>query len=883
MPRRGRRGRGKGRIIVYLLIFLMLASLFILGLPSLRLSTIITKQVEGIKFTFQVDPDVPIKVSVNDWGKTYTFDVKVTITAPSSLRPGAVVPLFQPSSYYAIKNPLSVPAKIEAEGAPIMFSGGKPFAIAIDPDTGRLISPYSLDKYYTRTTTTTRTSTTTRNYPSSRASSDSYVSPGSSWYTLPTYYYIWPTSHSSTTTITTKTTQTTTTMRTTTNTIAKTTQTITATRTTTTTSKTTTKTTEKVVRWEYRLSGGYEGEFDHYYVVVTVDGDARPFEINPGETKTLSFKTSKRVGELLHAVQSMITVNIYVKKVSKYGRLLGEGDSLGFTINTFETIPLSKGLHIQNVVTDAETGKVSYELVNDWITPLEVATGLSGAGQNGKTVTIPAQGKVKVEFVDEQVKTFFSGWHVGRPTTYTKKISACINPRGEQKLFSPTWTCISALAVWRYNVPKVKIILQTTGPGSVEMYADGVKITSGALVDSGSRIRVDAKAAQGYVIGRMEVRSGGRLVYVENMPLLPPDEYVKLLKKRSWSFIADHSRGSEYLVKVSFKRASQAYVYTTTSTITSGTRTYTTKQTWAITPEGEYRVDQNTLAAAKTYIAFRIRYQGYAERDGRKDFPDPANHFDEYLYKAHGSMTITLEAENTADRPVMVKATITLGGKQGVAGQKRIEVSPFRVPAGQRAEKRVSISLEGLWLTKTKGGKPYLPIEVYPMVKWADSPYASWVAGFSQMAIPRIFLDTAPKLWEAKGGEYETLQTVIQKEGYKKIAMAEPVEASDAGVEFKEIVVYKPENSLEPEYALGGTAYTASYQPVGTEVEVIPTGEKKQTIGVIEPPMAEAYDTDPGVVSFIPKSPSKPLGILDWIWKLIQDFWNWLLSLFGIR
>ncbi|RLC63694.1 MAG: hypothetical protein DRI48_08240, partial [Chloroflexi bacterium] len=584
----------------------------------------------------------------------------------------------------------------------------------------------------------------------------------------------------------------------------------------------------------------------------------------------------------------------YVKKVSKTGRLLGEPSVLGVYINTFETIPLSKCRHIQNVVTDAETGKVTYELVNDWITPLEVVTGLIAADQSQiisvsnvprKTVTIPAQGKVKVEFVDEQVRNYFSGWHAGKSTTYTKKISACINPKGEQQTeFSSTWTCISALAVWRYNTPKVKITLQVSGSGTVEMYADGNKITSGALVDSGARVTVDARAGEGYVVSRMEVRKpDGSFIYVENMPLFPPDEYVKLLKERSWSFIVDHTRSSEYIVKVEFKPPSQTYSYKTATTVTTGTRTYVTTITKALTPEGEFRVDQNTLAAAKTYISFRIRYHGYAEKDGRKDFSDPGNTFDDYLYKAHGSMIVILEAENTADRPVMVKATISLGGKQGVAGQKRVEIPAFQVPAGQRAEKQVSISLDNLWLTKTKGGKPYLPIEVYPMVKWADSPYASWIAGFSQMAIPRIFLDTAPKLWEAKGGEYETLQTVIQKEGYKKIAMAEPVEASDAGVEFKEIVVYKPENSLEPEYALGGTAYTASYQPVETEVEVIPTGEKKQTIGVIEPPMAEAYDTDPGVVSFIPKSPSKPLGVLDWVWTLIQHFWNWLLSLFGIR
>jgi len=135
-----------------LIIAILIAAILAIALASNTLnlfSLVGQKVIGGVTVKYEVDPTPPIKVTVDDLGKTYTFTVKLTFKAPSSHQPGSIIPLFQPSSYYEIQNPLSVPAKIKSPmGSPITFRGLEPFAILLD---GRYVSPYHVGGYSTAT------------------------------------------------------------------------------------------------------------------------------------------------------------------------------------------------------------------------------------------------------------------------------------------------------------------------------------------------------------------------------------------------------------------------------------------------------------------------------------------------------------------------------------------------------------------------------------------------------------------------------------------------------------------------------------------------------------------------------------------------------------
>ena len=832
MPRR----RKKNSSPLIIAVVLAVLSVLILAGYSGYLPFKVIKEttVGGVRFKLDVSPTPPIRVSVNDLGKKYTFEVKIIATAPSSLQPGAIMPIFEPSNYVAVKNPLSVPAKVKA-----------PDSSALETRGGRLL-PFYVMPYYswqytttttkTTTTTATKTTTTIKTTTTTKAalkqSSDTspkYLNPGDYWLFDPGRLYY----------------------------IQSATQTYTPTQATTPTQ-----------------------ESEHKYrAVITIDDETKTVYLAPGETKTITFKVSRTVGEsTLGVTYTLGSAPVWVKiSVAQPGGFTSFHGTMSF--KPFTAIPLSKGVHIQNVVTDAESGKVSYEIVNDWLAPIKVVTGVlpkecsqvtSCGNVEKKTVTIPAGGKVRVEFIDEQVKTFFSGWHVGQPTSYTKKISACIIPEGEQYLFShggmmqKKYQCVSALAVFNYKPPEVEVGLEVSGQGSVVVKHNGKVVTPPFKARLGDQVTVEMKAAEGYVIGAYGFKKtdGSYAAFVAAGSMYSKEHGD--IKTKTWTYTI--KKPGRIFVK--FVVPKSVTIYTTTT----GTKT----QTKVILPDGtEYKLPEHQLASECLTFAVKVDYAGHVVNVGNPRIW-------EEVEEASGTMTVKLIAENTCpDDAIEVKLTIALGGPIHTpvhSAERRVEFTA-RIDPGGRVERSQTISLDGLSVYRRSGDRYRLHFEYIVQARYPDKPGDTWKA-VPPYSVPVILLTPAEKSYSETGG-------IIHKprpDGTEEVEFAP--QATETGIQYPEIQLTKePGDSKVEATGSYGSGLTESYQPVKAEIEHKPSGEKTETTAVIEPPIAAEHDTDPGVVSYIPKAPSKPLGygFLDQIWKLLTDFWNWLLSLFGIK
>ncbi|RLJ01564.1 MAG: hypothetical protein DRP08_05370, partial [Candidatus Aenigmatarchaeota archaeon] len=824
-----------------LIIAILIAAILAIALASNTLnlfSLVGQKVIGGVTVKYEVDPTPPIKVTVDDLGKTYTFTVKLTFKAPSSHQPASIIPLFQPSSYYEIQNPLTVPAKIKSPtGSPITFRGLEPFAIALDPETGKFISPYNIEKYLstaTKTKTETKTTHTTSGYvpPYVRElpSSDNYIPPGRSYLVDPTLYYK-PSHYVEASQIASE----------------------------------TDKPAEERDHYEIYVSCGYGGY--HY---------EEELALYPGETKTLTFEVPAVVGKYsLGVTWTTLSrpIDIGVKVAWVYqGFRHHPIDSAWISFKPFTALPLSKGVHIQNVVTDAETGEVSYEILNDWIKPIKIVTGITDGTRivsvgnvEKKTLTIPPQGRVKVKFTVDQVKTFFHSWHPGQSKTFTKTISACIIPEGEQVLFShggggqKTYQCISALAVWKYIPPEVEIGLEVSGQGSVIVKHHGKTVTPPFKARIGDTVTVEMRGAEGYVVGVYGFKKpdGKYLYYAIGGSSLEEHEAPK---EKTWSFVV--------------KSSGKIFVH---FVVPKSVRTYTTKvgnktKTAVILPSGEEFIKpEHPLASECLTFAVKVKYSGHV-----------VNAFNpkkwEEKERLQGSMKIVLIAENTCpDDPIEVRLGIHLGGPINTAAmyaERHAELKAKIEPDG-RVEKSLDISLDGLTVYRASGDHYRLHFEYSVQARYPHIPGDSWKA-VPPYSIPVLVFTPAEKAYSQTGG-------IIHKprpEGTEEVEFAP--KATEAGVQYPEVQLVKEPGDKKVEASGSyGTGLTESYQPVKVELKHQPSGEKIETTGVIEPPIASEHETDPGVVSFTPKPPSKSP------WQQILEFFQaileWFLSLLGLR
>ena len=694
-----------------------------------------------------------------------------------------------------------------------IFKGMKPFAILIDEESGEFISPRDLDKYLATATKTHKSSKT------EKPSSDGYIPSGGSYPIDPTLYYV---------------------------------------------KRVSTQTSQ-----ETTISPSEGGKF-HYYVAVNIDYEGKHYAdqvtLYPGETKTLTFKVAATVGKsTLGVTYTKGSEPVFVKVSVAHNE--GYTDFHGtLMFKPFTAVPLSKGVHIQNVVTDAETGKVSYELVNDWIQPVKVVTGIIGKGDSRitsvgnvekKTLTIPAQGKVKVEFIDEQVKTVFTSWYPGKSTTYVKKISTCILTEGEQELFGGG--CVSALATWRYLPPEVEIGLEVSGRGSVIIKHDGRIVSAPFKARLGDIITVEMKAAEGYVIGVYGFKKpdGKYLYHAIGGARLTEHEAPK---QKTWSFLV--------------KNPGKIFV---DFVVPKSVRTYTTKvgnktKTAIILPSGEEFIKpEHPLASECLTFAVKVKYSGHV-----------VNAFNPRIWeekeKLQGSMKIILIAENTCpDDPIEVRLGIHLGGPinaPAMSAERHAELKARIEPNG-RVERSLDISLDELTVYRASGDHYRLHFEYSVQARYPQIPGDSWKA-VPPYSIPVLIFTPTEKAYSQTGG-------IIHKprpDGTEEVEFTP--QATEAGIQYPEIQLTKEPGTSKIE-ATGnyGAGLTESYQPVEVELKHQPSGEKIETTGVIEPPIASEHETDPGVVSFTPKPPSKSLW--QQILEFFQSIWNWLLNLIGLR
>ena len=849
------------------------------------------KVIGGVTVKYEVDPTPPIKITVDDLGKTYTFRVKLTFEAPSSYHPASIIPLFQPSSYYEIQNPLTVPAKIKSPtGSPITFRGLEPFAIALDPETGKYISPYHLETAETKTKTKTTQKTSEYQpppYAKELPSSDNYIPPGGSYSVDPSTIYYKPLWY------------------------------VTATE---TAQRTTYVEGTTVIENVPTTHAGYRCEitphiYRDYWVpedpsgpwvpdglksillndrvgwVVTIHHGTtlKEFYLSKGSTKTYTYTFQKTIGESSLELLDTVKVEVYkwiVKSIEKkdyverpctwrherwiHVKLDRASGSLVLSGKLFTTTPLSKGLHIQNVVTDIETGKVSYELVNDWITPIKVMTGLTdgtiivssgGPSVPKKTLTIPPQGKVKVEFTVSQAKSFFYAWHPGRPTTFKKTISACILPEGEQELFGgpSVYQCVSAPAVWKYIPPEVEIGLEVSGQGSVIVKHDGKTVTPPFKARIGDTVTVEMRGAEGYVVGVYGFKKpdGKYLYHVIGGSSLKEHEAPK---EKTWSFVVK-SPGKIFVDFV----------------VPKSVRTYTTKvgnktKTAVILPSGEEFIKpEHPLASECLTFAVKVKYSGHV-----------VNAFNakkwEEKEKLQGSMKIILIAENTCpDDPIEVKLGIHLGGPinaPAMYAERHAELKARIEPNG-RVERSIDVSLDGLTVYRASGDRYRLHFEYTVQARYPDVPGDSWKA-VPPYSIPVLIFTPTEKAYSQTGG----ITHKPRPDGTEEVEFTP--QATEAGIQYPEIQLTK-EPGISKIEATGnyGAGLMESYQPVAVELKHQPNGDKIETTGVIEPPIASEHETDPGVVSFTPKPPSKS----PWqqILEFFQSIWNWLLKVLGLR
>jgi len=236
---------------------------------------------------------------------------------------------------------------------------------------------------------------------------------------------------------------------------------------------------------------------------------------------------------------------------------------------------------------------------------------------------------------------------------------------------------------------------------------------------------------------------------------------------------------------------------------------------------------------------------------------------------------MTLKMTNSHDSKVLAaKGTIKIGTDYETC--KVIEVQPITLQPGQLVTKEFVVDISGCRIQKPAMSSGYLRIFQEFWARWgtATENIEGWVAAGKTVLSPNILVNS--EVVSAKGGVMEKTE-----EGLKVVEI-QP-KATDSGIVEPEIKVLKPEGDDDVQYHVDYERGTVSgYLPTETEV-VKPNGETIKTTAVIEPPIAEEHPTDPGTISLIPKKPSEPASPLEWLWKILVDFWNWLLSLLGLR
>jgi len=354
----------------------------------------------------------------------------------------------------------------------------------------------------------------------------------------------------------------------------------------------------------------------------------------------------------------------------------------------------------------------------------------------------------------------------------------------------------------------------------------------------GDTIIVEMKGAPGYVVGAYGFKKpdGKYLYYAIGGSSLKEREAPK---EKTWSFVV--------------KKPGKIFVH---FVIPKSVRTYKTKvgtktKTAVILPDGkEFIKPEHPLASECLTFAVKVKYHGHvvdAFSKGRWEEKE----------KLEGSMRVILIAENTCpDDPIEGRLGIYLGGPintPAMFAEKHSELEA-RIEPGGRVERSLDISLDGLTVYKTSGDHYRLHFEYTVQARYPDVPGDSWKA-VPPYSIPVLIFTPAEKAYSQTGG-------IIHKprpDGTEEVEFSS--KATEAGIQHPEIQLTKEPGDKKVEASGSyGAGLTESYQPVKVELRHQPSGEKIETTGVIEPPIASEHETDPGVVSFTPKPRQSPYG-----------------------
>jgi len=376
----------------------------------------------------------------------------------------------------------------------------------------------------------------------------------------------------------------------------------------------------------------------------------------------------------------------------------------------------------------------------------------------------------------------------------------------------------------------------------------------------GDTVTVEMKGAEGYVVGFYGFKKpDGKYLYYAVGGSIVKEHGREALKEKIWSFVV--RKPGKIFVRFIIPKSVRHY------TTVIGTKT----KTAVILPSGEEFIKpEHQLASECLTFAVKVKYSGHV-----------VNAFNpkkwEEKEKLIGFMKITLIAENTCPvDPIEVRLGIHLGGPlHGPAtfAERHVELRA-RIEPGGRVEKSVDVSLDGLTVHRVSGGYR-LHFDYTVQARYPHIPGDSWKA-VPPYSVPVLTFTPAEKSYSQTGG-------IIHKprpDGTEEVRFAP--QPTEAGIQYPEIQLVKEPGDRKVEASGSyGTGLTESYQPVEVELKHQPSGEKIETTGVIEPPLAAEHETDPGVVSFTPKPPSKS----PWqqILEFFQAIWEWLLKVLGLR
>ena len=338
-------------------------------------------------------------------------------------------------------------------------------------------------------------------------------------------------------------------------------------------------------------------------------GGSKAIYLSPGETKTFSYeyKVTLDASGLPKAGTYSIDQRILVRKWVKSSVKTKEVRS-GCVIyhkkyvyvkfydydasynlfrlsNVFSKTAFSKLIHIENVVADAKTGKVSFTLVNHLGIAVKVKPiltyawigdppSISGSGKVvGAIATIPANGEIRVNLVDQGIANHFKYWKPGDPTEVKRKLFVeVVEAGGADPRYWGKY--VSALIVFRYARPEYTVgfkgfeVVAPTGSKtgdskvSVEFYLEGKRVQPPFKAKAGDVVTV---VMNGYEDDRYEVYPVEWWARFSNGRKVGDTSPLQKLVKRKWSFMVE----GDALVYVKFVKRDKweravAYVSVTT-------------------------------------------------------------------------------------------------------------------------------------------------------------------------------------------------------------------------------------------------------------------------------------------------------------------------------